>query len=241
MPEITKLIRKIKKRPFCSAVVVAAGSSVRAGCDKLFTDLGGMPVLARTLSILDQCECIDEIVVVTRKDKVEEVARICSDYGFEKVNKVVCGGETRVLSALAGVSETNPRAAVIAIHDGARPLVTDAVIAEAVHAAVLHKAAAPAIPIKDTLKRVDGPEATGTIPREQMAAVQTPQVFHADLIKAALSMAVDKKLELTDDCSAVEAVGARVRMTVGSEENIKLTTPLDFRLAEAILESRQKL
>lgn len=240
MSLLFKAIRKVKKRPFCSAVVVAAGSSRRAGTDKLFEKLGKMPVLARTLTALERCECIDEIVVVTRQEKIVEVAKICRDYGIIKATKVVCGGETRVHSALAGVSECSREAVVIAIHDGARPLVTEEVVTAAVHGAVLHKAAAPAVPVKDSLKMTADGCIAGTVTRDQAAAVQTPQVFQADLIKAALTAAVQKELPITDDCAAVEAMGVQIRLTPGSEENIKLTTPLDFRLAEAILEARPK-
>lgn len=240
MSFLFKTIRKVKKRPFCSAVVVAAGSSQRAGVDKLFVSLGGMPVLARTLTTLESCACIDEIVVVTRQEKIVEVARLCRNYGIIKATKIVCGGETRAHSALAGLSETNPKAEVIAIHDGARPLVTEEVVSAVVHAAVLHKAAAPAVPVKDTLKLAEGGTVEQTLARERTVAVQTPQAFQPEIIKAALTNAVLQENPITDDCSAVEALGVQVHLTPGSEENIKLTTPLDFQLAEAILESRQQ-
>ena len=240
MSKLGKIIRKVKKRPFCSAVIVAAGKSVRAGQDKLFAELCGMPVLARTLMVFEDCECIDEIILVTREDKIVEAAQLCRCYGISKATKVICGGETRLHSALAGVSETNPNADCIAVQDGARPLVTEQLIEQIVHAAILHKAATPCLPVKDTLKSFDRDCILSTLSRDNVVAVQTPQVFHAELIKAALSNAVSKGLSVTDDCSAVEALGAQVRLVAGNEENIKLTTPIDFKLAEAILKARQE-
>lgn len=240
MSKLSDLIRKAKKRHFCSAVIVAAGASARAGRDKLFTELGGMPVLARTLSVFEACGGVDEVIVVTREDKIIEVADLCRAYGLNKVVKILCGGETRLHSALAGVSETNPRAELIAIHDGARPFVTPEVIEQAIHAALLYKAAAPAVSVKDTLKQVESDFAVSTVPRAETKAVQTPQVFQAALIKAALTNAVNREIDVTDDCAAAELLGVRVRLIPGSEENIKITTPLDFKLADAILESRQK-
>lgn len=239
MSKLTKIIRKVKKRPSCSAVIVAAGSSVRAGQDKLFSDLNGMPVLARTLMVFEDCECIDEIVLVTREDKIVEVAQLCRSYGISKATKVICGGETRLHSALAGISETNPEAACIAIHDGARPLVTEELVEKVVHAAVLHKAAVPYLPVKDTLKSREEDKIVGTLPRENTITVQTPQVFHADLIKVALTSAVKSGMSVTDDSSAVESLGAQVHLVTGDEANIKLTTPIDFVLAEALLEARR--
>ena len=235
-----QLIKKLKKRPFCSAVVAAAGSSTRAGRDKLFSLLGGESVLARTLRVLDDSEWIDEIIVVTRPEKIPEAAELCRACGIVKVTKILCGGETRTQSVLCGVSETDRRAELIAVHDGARPLVTEKIIEDAVHAAVLYQAAAPAVPVKDTVKRADKGVVSETLPRDEIFAVQTPQIFCADLIKAALTKAVQDGAAPTDDCMAVEALGVPVHLTQGSEENIKITTPPDFRLAELILESRQE-
>lgn len=240
MRSLVKVIRKVKKRPFCSMVVVAAGASLRAGTDKLFTDLEGMPVLAWTLSALEDCPDVDEIVIVTRQEKIVEAAGLCRTYGISKATKVVCGGETRTHSALAGVSETDPQAEVIAIHDGARLLVTPELASRVIHAAVLYHAAVPGIPVKDTIKRAEEHQVTETLDRAQLTAVQTPQAFQADLIKAALAGAVQRELAVTDDSAAAEALGIPVRLVPGDEENIKLTTPLDFQVAAAILKMRRE-
>lgn len=231
--------RKKEETPHCSAVIVAAGSSQRMGSDKLLHNLGIMPVLARTLLVFQDCELVDEIVVVTRMEKLEEVAELCKKYRIEKASKVICGGATRMESALAGVSEVKKKAKLIAIHDGARPLVSVELIENTVRAAAKYKAAVPAIKSVDTLKLAeDGVTVTGSLDRELVLRVQTPQVFDADLIKGALTFAAEKKLPLTDDCSAVELMGVKARIVPGEEDNIKLTTPRDMLFAAAILKDR---
>ena len=231
--------RKKEETPHCSAVIVAAGSSQRMGGDKLLHNLGIMPVLARTLLVFQDCELVDEIVVVTRMEKLEEVAELCKKYRIEKASKVICGGATRMESALAGVSEVKKKAKLIAIHDGARPLVSVELIENTVRAAAKYKAAVPAIKSVDTLKLAeDGETVTGSLDRELVLRVQTPQVFDADLIKGALTFAAEKKLPLTDDCSAVELMGVKARIVPGEEDNIKLTTPRDMLFAAAILKDR---
>lgn len=240
---IKKLFKKAEKltekKQTCSAVIVAAGSAQRMGADKLMLDLGCMPVLARTLLVFENCDVVDEIIIVTRMDKVEEIATLCKKYGITKAVKVIRGGKTRMESALAGVSEVSSSASLIAIHDGARPLVTDEVIRRTVDAAKLYMAAVPVIASTDTLKTVDDDNCViGSVDREHTVRVQTPQVFHADLIKGALSKAVSDELTLTDDCSAVEIMGVKTHTVEGDDDNIKLTTPRDVLLAQLILQNR---
>ena len=227
------------KEPHCSAVIVAAGSSQRMGSDKLMMKLGGIPVLARTLKAFQSSPLVDEIVVVTRLDKLEETADLCKEYGIEKVSRVIAGGKTRTESALAGVSEVSPTAKLIAIHDGARPLVTADVILRTVYAAAEYMAAAPAVPSVDTLKAVDaGGRIIGTVDRKTTLRVQTPQIFRAELIKGALTKAVEKGMTLTDDCAAAEMMGVRTKTVLGDEDNIKITTPRDMLFAAEILKER---
>ena len=231
--------RKKEETPRCSAVIVAAGSSQRMGSDKLLHNLGIMPVLARTLLAFQDCELVDEIVVVTRMEKIVEVAGLCKKYRIDKASKVISGGATRMESALAGVSEVKKRARLIAIHDGARPLISVDLIEKTVRAAAEFKAAVPAVKSVDTLKLVeDGETVTGSLDRELVLRVQTPQVFEADLIKGALTFAAEKKLPLTDDCSAAERMGVKAHIVPGEEDNIKLTTPRDMLFASAILKDR---
>lgn len=228
-----------KKEPHCSAVIVAAGSSQRMGSDKLMMKLGEIPVLARTLMAFQSSPLVDEIVVVTRLDKLQEIADLCKEYGIDKVSRVIAGGKTRTESALAGVSEVSSSAKLIAIHDGARPLVTADVILRTVYAAAEHMAAAPAVPSVDTLKAVDAEGCIiGTVDRETTLRIQTPQIFRAELIKGALTKAVEKGMTLTDDCAAAEMMGVRAKTVLGDEDNIKITTPRDMLFAAEILKER---
>lgn len=228
--------------PRCAAVVPAAGSSRRmAGGDKLLMPLGDTPVLVHTLRALDNCPYIAEIVVVTRSDLIVPIGQLCRDGAFAKVTKVVTGGETRTQSVLAGIGEVSPEYELIAIHDGARPLVSPKVLEDVILKAAERGAAAPAVPVKDTVKQASGGVVEATLERERLFAVQTPQVFEAGLIKAALTRALEEGAALTDDCSAVERLGMSVCLTEGSYENLKITTPEDLILAEALLERRNLL
>lgn len=231
--------QKKKKKQTCSAVVVAAGSARRMeGIDKILAPLGELPVLAHTLMAFQDCDVFQEIIVVTREDLLVEVSRLCKAFSFDKVTKVVVGGAERTLSVRAGLQEVRPDVDLIAIHDGARPLVTQELLREAVAKAAVTGAAAPAIPVTDTIKRAEKGVALETVDRSQLWAVQTPQVFEAGLILAAVEKAVTDGENLTDDCAAVERLGMKVSLTAGSRENIKITTPFDLTLGVAILESR---
>ena len=238
--KLLQLGRKGQK-PSCAAVILAAGGSVRMGSDKILAPLGEIPVLARTLRPFQECGCISEIVVVTSADKLMEVSELCREYGIGKVSKVVAGGKTRTESALTGVSEVSSRAELIAVHDGARPLVTEELIRRTVEAATKKLAAVPGIRCADTLKsaREDG-AIVGTVDRESTWRIQTPQVFKADLIKGALTKAMKQGVSLTDDSSAMELIGVKTYVVEGDEENIKLTRPLDLLLASAILRYRRE-
>lgn len=237
--KLKELFKKTEQRNTCSAVIVAAGNAQRMGADKVMLELGCMPVLARTLLAFQNCDKIDEIIVVTRMEKVEEVASLCKKYGVTKAGKVIRGGKTRMESALAGVSEVRSNAKLITIHDGARPFVTDEVIRRTVDAAAAYMSAVPVIRSTDTLKTIDEDGLIiGSVDREHTVRVQTPQVFNADLIKGALTKAVSDGLTLTDDCSAIEIMGIKTHTVDGDEDNIKLTTPRDIQLGELILKTR---
>ena len=229
------------KRPRCAALVAAAGSSSRmGGINKLLEPLDGIPVLVRTLTALQQAELVDEIIVATREEDLMEISRLCRTYGIAKCSKVVRGGEDRLHSVLMAALEASPETELLAVQDGARPLVTPEVIDRAVKAAARCGAAAPAVAVKDTIKTVreDG-SVENTPDRSTLRAVQTPQVFEASLLKAALQDAAEKNVSVTDDCSAVERLGKVVFLVEGDEENMKITTPVDLVLAEAILRDRE--
>jgi len=224
----------------CSAVIVAGGSSMRFGSDKLFATLSDIPVLAYSLTIFENCKYVSEIIVVTEQEKITAVAELCEKYNINKATKIVCGGATRLESALSGVSETDNRCNLIAVHDGARPLVTPKILEETMEAAFRYKAAIPAVSTKDTVKIASGSFVSETPERSAVFGGQTPQVFVPELIKGALTDALQKDIAVFDDASAVEKLGFAVRITQGSEENIKITTPLDLKFAECILASRRE-
>ena len=224
-----------------SAVVVAAGSARRMeGIDKVLAALGGYPVLVHTLRTFQQCPLISEVVVVTREDLLVEIADLCRDFALTKVTKVVKGGKERIHSVQAGLQEVREDAELIAIHDGARPLLPPDVLEEVLQTAARTGAAAPAVPVTDTVKRAQDGLAVETVDRSTLFAVQTPQVFQADLIRAAVHKALEDGAVLTDDCAAVERLGMKVSLTRGSRENLKLTTPFDLVVGEAVLAARER-
>lgn len=235
--------KKIKaaRRPYCTALVPAAGSSSRmGGVNKLMEPLNGIPVLIWTLTALQMAEAVDEIIVAAREEELVEISHLCRTYGIDKCVKVVRGGESRAHSVLLASMEASSKTELLAVHDGARPLARPELIDAVIDAAAATNAAAPAVLMKDTVKaiREDGSVAE-TLDREVLRAVQTPQVFQASLLKAALQAAVEGNLPITDDCSAVERLGKQVFLVDGDEENLKITTPVDLLLAEAILQNRE--
>ena len=240
--DLTERLRKLfpneEKRPYCAGVVLAAGNSVRMGENKIEMCSGSMPVFIRTLKVFENAETIDETVLVTREDRIEALAEEIKKYGLKKVKCVISGGNTRAESSLAGALAVSRQTEVIAIHDCARPFVTEKVINDVVTAAARYNAAAPAIPCVDTLKIRDGDFSKGTADRESLCRIQTPQAFRADLIKGALTCAIKKGLPVTDDTSVAEYMGFRTRLVDGDPDNIKLTTKKDLVFARAILEAR---
>ncbi len=236
--KVTKPARKLLKLKRCGAVIVAAGSASRmGGIDKILADLNGVPVIVRTVRAFQECPAISEIVVVTTADKMERIMELCR--GFDKLKAVVAGGSSRPESVTNGLNALSDKVKLAAIHDGARPLVTWEVIDRTVRAANTYGAAAPGVPVKDTVKVVAGGIVKSTPDRSTLQAVQTPQVVDIDLLRGALKKAKEAQVAITDDCSAVEYMGMSVKMVLGDEENIKITTPLDLQIAKVILEGRQ--
>ena len=227
--------------PFCSVIVAAAGSSRRMeGQNKLMLPLDGIPVLARTLLALDGSRLIDEIVVAVREEDLLPTGDLCRLYGVTKPVKIVRGGESRLDSVLAAAMECREDAVFLAVHDGARPLADPELIDRVVALAHRTNAAAPAVPVKDTIKVVRDGRVESTPDRALLQAVQTPQVFDAQLLRAALQSAQTLGAEITDDCSTVERLGKEVYLTEGSYENIKSTTPEDMLLACELLRRREE-
>lgn len=222
----------------CTAVILAAGSAERFGENKMFVELWDKPVLAHSLIAFEDCSSVSEIIVVTREADITQVAELCRFHNITKATKVLVGGATRQKSSLIGINAVSPDADIIAIHDGARPLVTPEIIDETISAAVLYKAAVPGVPLKDTVKVCSGDVVKQTLDRNALRAVQTPQTFCCPLIKGALTAAENADKQYTDDCSAAEAFGMEVHITLGDDENIKITTPFDLIVANAIMDRR---
>lgn len=229
------------QRPFCTALVAAAGGSTRMGegVNKLLEPLNGIPVLARTLMALQRARRVDAIIVAAREEDILPFSDLCRTYEISKCSKVIRGGETREHSVLLAALETGGKTELLAVQDGARPLATPELIDAVIEKAAGCGAAAPAIPVKDTVKTIRDGQVEETLDRSSLAAVQTPQVFQASLLKAALQSALESGAETTDDCSAVERLGKAVYLIEGDEENLKITTPLDLILAQAILDARE--
>ena len=223
-----------------SAIIVAAGGSTRMGTgdSKQFIPLLGKPAIAYTLAAFQACALIDEIVVVSRAQDIDRIARLAKENGVGKLGKVVEGGSCRAESVQNGILAASEATRFYAIHDGARPLITPQEISGVVKAALETGAATLGTAVTDTIKIADETNTIVSTPdRATLRAVQTPQVFEKDLYALALSEARDLQ-SVTDDCSLIEKMGGEVLIVEGSRENIKLTTPIDIVLAERILEKR---
>ena len=169
-----KIRAKLGGKPFCTMVVLAAGSSKRMGRDKLMMEVGGIPVLVRSLQAMQNCAAVDELIVVTRMSRLEEIAALRDQYALTKMTKVVVGGMTRAESSLAGVLAASNRATLIGVHDAARPLVTDVIITDTISAAQKSRAAAPGIPVRDTVKVTSDGIITGTPARSTLSRLRLP-------------------------------------------------------------------
>ena len=233
--KVTRPARKLLKLKTCGAVIVAAGSASRmGGIDKVMADLGGEPMILRTVRAFQNCDAIASIVIVTREDLIQPIAGLCRD--MKKVVAVVAGGGSRQKSVHLGLNALPKGTKLAAVHDGARPLISWQVIDRVVRAANTYGAAAPAIPVKDTIKVVSGGLVKETPDRATLQAVQTPQVFDFDLLRGALKKAETDGASVTDDCSAVERTGMKIKIVEGDERNLKVTTPMDLKIAELLLE-----
>lgn len=219
-----------------SVIIVAAGNSTRMqGTDKQLAEVGGMPVIVRSMLAFEKCESVLEIIVVTREECIEKFTSLAKEYGVTKLSCVVKGGNTRQESVTNGVRKISDEAKMIAVHDGARPLVTPENIERTIADARVFSGAVLGVPVKDTIKVVSDGLITDTPPRASLYITQTPQVFKRSVYMRALEFASRNYLDFTDDCQLAEAIGVKVCMTTGDYKNIKITTPEDIAIAEAIL------
>ena len=238
-------IGKNNKKYFTSVLILAAGSSTRMGdgVSKQFLSVGGIPVVARTVMQFDRSEFINEIIVVCKKGEVEMYKDFVERYSIKTPFKVVEGGETRQESARFGSDAVDSKAKYIAIHDAARCLITEEMIARVCHSAFVSRDRGAIMAIKaiDTVKIADkGAFIESTPERKFLWQAQTPQVFPLNAYRAAAYIARDEGFEGTDDASLLEHIKFPVKLVDGSRENIKVTEPIDIYLAEAILKSREE-
>lgn len=233
------MFRKNKKQaeplPTVAVIIPAAGSSTRMGQNKLMLPLADIPVLARTISAFEQCPLVRDIIVVCREQDIVPYSRLITDFAFHKVRHVLRGGETRAHSVLAGLHACAPDIDFAAIHDGARPLISEALIEETLKAAFADGAAAPVVPVKDSIKQIVDGKIIADVPRSSIAAVQTPQVFRRTQIADAVHEAIAAGAVLTDDCAAIERIGISVTAVTGEYRNLKITTPEDIITAEQFI------
>ena len=234
---------KYDETPYVAAIIAAAGNSTRMGGNrsKQFAAIAGVPVIARTLFAFQSTPIIREIIVSAREEDILEMYDIVKNYEFDKVKYVVKGGSTRQNSVLEAVSHVSDETEFLAVHDGARPLVTPEIIEKTVLDAFKYKAAATGVKVKDTIKKVDDDNFIVETPdRNYMWAVQTPQVFEHSLYMEAVNSAARDGIDLTDDCQLIERIGKKVYMSEGDYSNIKITTPEDIHSAEGIILSREE-
>lgn len=229
-------------KKFVTAIIVAAGNSSRMGLgmSKQFIPLLGEPALKYTLNAFERSYIIDSIVVVCRPQDKVAISAIINQNSFKKVDALVYGGSTRGESVTNGVNSANSETTHFAIHDGARPLVELIDIENVVKVAFETNAATLGIFVTDTIKTVDNENNIVSTPvRSKLRAVQTPQVFEKELYIKALNYAKENKLSFTDDCQLVESIGESVKVVIGSQDNIKLTTQNDIAIVEHILKGKQ--
>lgn len=217
------------------AIVVAAGASTRMrGAHKLWADLGGAPLLARTLQVFERCPQVARVVVVASAGYAEDVRALCVDSGLGKVEAVCLGGADRQESVLLGLRALGP-CALVAVHDAARPLVTPELIARGLEAARRWGSALCAVPAKSTFKLVDAEgRVVSTPPRESLREAQTPQVFRYAALLEAHERAAREDRVYTDDAALMEAAGHEIRVYEGAYSNLKVTTPEDLPLVRAL-------
>lgn len=230
-----------KKKPFVSAVILAGGvgSRMGGGKRKQMRLLCGKPLIMHTLLAFEQCECINEIVLVAHEDEIGCYAELCAQYGIAKLSKTVAGGSTRQQSAKLGFDAICTEADYVALHDGARALVTPEEIKTVVLTAMAHGAAIAACRSTDTVKYADGVFVDQTLDRANIWLAQTPQVFRDEIYRAAIYTAVTEGFEATDDAALVEHIGIRVRIAECAGGNFKITYPEDLIRAEAVLSERE--
>jgi 2-C-methyl-D-erythritol 4-phosphate cytidylyltransferase len=225
------------------AIIAAAGQGTRLGgkVAKQFRELAGVPLIIRTLERFEQCEAIQEVVLVLPAPEAAAFLQLVGKYGLRKVARVVPGGATRGESVWRGLQTVRAATArVIAVHDGVRPFVTSLEIERTVRAAEMSGAAILTAPVIDTIKEVEGDSIVRTLERGRLRRALTPQCFRYELLRRAFEQSPELIASATDESSLVEALGARVTIIEGDARNIKITRPEDIELGEMILKSLER-
>ena len=224
-----------------SVIIPAAGNATRMrGIHKTMYRLAGVPVLIRALKAFHHIDSVGEMIVAVRPEDMEAVRRLVSHYPLDVPVLVVSGGSTRQESVTNALAVADARFDFVAIHDGARPLIDTEDIIAVFDAAFSCGAAALGVPVKDTVKLTDNQRILETLPREKMVAIRTPQVFRKQLYLQGCEQAKKSHADYTDDCQLLEAIGAEIRIVYGQDSNIKVTTPSDLQIAEALLRENER-
>lgn len=222
-----------------SVVIVCAGNSTRmGGVNKILLPLGDRKVIGVTMQAFQSCESVYEIIIVAREDDIPAIQAEAEAAGITKLAACTTGGATRQESVINGIRKISKETEFVAVHDGARPLVKPEHIEKVIKDASVFGGATLGVPVKDTIKTVDGGLIIDTPPRSSLYITQTPQIFKRDLYFEGIDFALEHGLDFTDDCQLVEAIGGKVAMTVGDYTNIKITTPEDIDIAEVLLRRR---
>jgi 2-C-methyl-D-erythritol 4-phosphate cytidylyltransferase len=223
-----------------TAIIVAAGDSRRMGFDKLLAPIAGKPVIAHTVRAFERAKSVDEIIIVARPDRRNEIEAAVSNKKFTKVRSVIPGGKRRQDSVRAGLNAMQSAARYVAVHDAARPLITPEQIERVFEECSTSDAASLAEPVNDTLKRADRDLlVTGSVDREQLYAMQTPQIFERQLLEEAYRAVCAEDVSVTDEVSAVERLGRTVALVLNDDFNFKITYRRDLPLAEVVLQRRE--
>ena len=224
------------------ALIPSAGSGSRMGtkAKKPYLSLLDKPILAHTLLAFEQCPLINEVVLIVAEDEIDYCKiSIVEPFKIRKVNKIIAGGPKRQDSVWEGLKTLNDDCELVMIHDGVRPFVSQEILKKSVHETAKSGATVVAVPVKDTIKIMSKKaEVLETIDRSRIWAVQTPQTFARDILKRAYKKTFEDGFYGTDDASLVERLGVKVKIIPGSYDNMKITTPGDLTLGEAILERR---
>ncbi len=225
-----------------SVIIACGGNSTRMeGINKQLAMICGIPAVIRSMLAFDGIEEVSEIIAAAREADIPEIERLAKEYNVTKFKAAVSGGNTRQRSVFNAFMQTDKATRYIAVHDGARPLVSEEHIRKCIKDASIFGGAILGVPVKDTVKVVSGGLITDTPDRRNLYIAQTPQIFRRDLYVKGINFAQDHDLDFTDDCQLAEAVGVKVCVSPSDHSNIKITTREDIDIAEAFLRRKEKL